>query len=153
MNSISTITEYPYYKFFPIAALLVILVFGCASTDGSFSISASELANQIQTGKAPLILDTRSNSEYESGHLPGALYFPFWKAFFVDDSILQHCKKEPVIVYCQHGPRASFTKFALRRVGCDKVVVLEGHMTEWIEQELPLSYRANETIKPVLNSP
>jgi rhodanese-related sulfurtransferase len=77
--------------------------------------------------------------EYKNGHVPGALYFPFWKAFFADDSLLQRCKSEPVIVYCQHGPRASFAGFALRHSGCSKVIELEGHMADWKEQKLPVA--------------
>jgi rhodanese-related sulfurtransferase len=144
---ISTISQYSYYKFYPVIAMLVILVLGCASTDGSFSISGSDLADQIDTGKAPLILDTRSRSEYNSGHVPGALFFPFWKAFFADDAILQRCKKEPVVVYCQHGPRASVAKFALRRIGCDKVIVLEDHLSGWIAQELPLTRMSKQHLR------
>ena len=140
MNTMSSVTDYPFYKFYPVIAILMILMLGWIGSDASISISADKLSNQILIGKAPLILDTRSNSEYKSGHLPGAVYFPFWKAFFADESILEYCKKEPVVVYCQDGPRASFAKFALLRIGCDKVVVLDGHMSGWIQQELPLSF-------------
>ncbi|MEE9412309.1 MAG: rhodanese-like domain-containing protein [Methylococcales bacterium] len=96
------------------------------------------MANQIATDSAPLILDTRSRYEYDNGHVPHALYFPFWKAFFADDSLLQRCKSEPVVVYCQHGPRASFAGFALLQSGCSKVIELEGHMAGWKKQGLPV---------------
>ncbi|HFD10864.1 MAG TPA: rhodanese-like domain-containing protein [Crenotrichaceae bacterium] len=111
---------------------------GCTNTEVKSTISANELISQIHSGSAPIILDTRSNSEYENGHIQGALYFPFWKAFFADQKILDHCKTEPVIVYCQHGPRASFAGFALKRSGCIKVLELEGHMSHWTQQGFPV---------------
>jgi rhodanese-related sulfurtransferase len=122
--------------------MLMTLVSGCASS--ATSITGTELTNQIVTGKAPLILDTRSRYEYENGHLPGALFFPFWKAFFADDSILKRCKTEPIVVYCQHGPRASFAEFALRQSGCTNVLELEGHMAGWKEQGRPVIAVSNE---------
>ncbi len=122
-------------------ALTILIIFvtqvaGC--TGSGTSITSRKLTNQIASGKAPIILDTRSGFEYENGHLPGALFFPFWKAFFADNSLLQRCKSEPVVVYCQHGPRASFAGFALRQSGCVKVIELEGHMAGWKKQGLPV---------------
>ncbi len=144
MNTTSTICYSSRRKNQCISStLLTILIFlitqisGCTSS--TTLITGAELANQIAINKAPIILDTRSHMEYKNGHVPGALYFPFWKAFFADDSLLQRCKSEPVIVYCQHGPRASFAGFALRHSGCSKVIELEGHMADWKEQKLPVA--------------
>lgn len=111
---------------------------GCTTTDSRSSITADELVKKIESGKPPLILDTRSSFEYESAHVPGALHLPFWKAFFADQNILDRCKTEPVIVYCQHGPRASFAGFALRQSGCNQVLELKGHMAGWTQQQLPV---------------
>ncbi|MCH9696999.1 MAG: rhodanese-like domain-containing protein [Gammaproteobacteria bacterium] len=103
------------------------------------SISATDLAAQIESHSAPLILDTRSRYEYDKGHVPGAVFFPFWKSFFADKQILQRCQQGPVIVYCQHGPRATLAGFALRQSGCQAVIELSGHMSGWERQNLPIS--------------
>lgn len=103
------------------------------------SISVTDLALQLESDSAPMILDTRSRYEYDKGHVPGAIFFPFWKSFFADRKILEHCQKEPVVVYCQHGPRATFAGFALRQSGCDNVIELSGHMSAWKSQKLPIS--------------
>lgn len=127
-------------KIFSILCLAsIVLITGCTGNESSLHISAMELADQIESGDTPLILDTRSQYEYQNGHLPGAIYFPFWKAFFADSQILERCKKEPVIVYCQHGPRASFAGFALKRSGCDHILELDGHMAGWSKQGLPMT--------------
>lgn len=126
-------------------SIVITQISGCTSS--TTSITGTELANQIATNKAPIILDTRSQMEFENGHVPGALYFPFWKAFFADDSLLQRCKSEPVVVYCQHGPRASFAGFALLQSGCSTVIELEGHMAGWKKQKLPIAAISNENKK------
>jgi|GEM_PF-475164 len=117
---------------------MTISVSGCANTETKSSVPAAELASRIESGNSPLILDTRSSFEYSSGHIPGALHFPFWQAFFADQQILDRCKTEPVVVYCQHGPRATFAGFALRRLGCRTVLELEGHMAGWSQQQFPV---------------
>ena len=45
---------------------------------------------------------------------------------------------QPVVVYCQHGPRAVIAKFALRLAGHTDVRYLEGHMSGWEKTGLPL---------------
>ncbi len=123
---------------------------GCVSTDPKATIANTKLATLIEGGSAPLILDTRSRYEYDNGHLPEALYFPFWKAFYANQVILERCKTEPVVVYCQHGPRATFAAFALRRSGCNQVLALEGHMSEWTQLGLPVTSETasnHQTIK------
>ena len=44
---------------------------------------------------------------------------------------------EPVVVYCEHGPRAGLAKAALRAAGFREVLYLEGHMSGWKRAELP----------------
>jgi rhodanese-related sulfurtransferase len=152
VNTISTICYSSHRKNHCISStllttLIILITQFSGCTSSTTSITGAELANQITTNKAPIILDTRSHMEFESGHVPGALYFPFWKAFFADDTLLQRCKTEPVVVYCQHGPRASFAGFALRQSGCSKVIELEGHMVDWKEQGLPVVAVSNENNK------
>ena len=100
-------------------------------------ISGSELAELIEAGQAPLILDTRSSWEYNRGHIPGAKHFPFWSSLFRADD-LDHPREATVVVYCAHGPRASLARFALKRSGFQRVLYLQGHMSGWKKAGLPL---------------
>jgi rhodanese-related sulfurtransferase len=106
------------------------------------SISAAELDRQIKSGTAPVIIDARSTYEYRKGHIPGAIHMPFWQSFFLVDD-LAAAKDRPVVVYCQHGPRAVIAKFALRWAGYTDVRYLDGHMSGWEDAGLPL-----ETVSP-----
>lgn len=100
-------------------------------------ISATELEQLINQGAAPTIIDVRSSYEYRTGHIPGAIHIPFWSALFRVDEI-NALKDEPVVVYCAHGPRAGFGKFALIRAGYTEVLYLDGHMTGWYKAGLPV---------------
>lgn len=96
-----------------------------------------ELLTQIQKGQAPIIIDVRSSSEYQTSHVPGALHIPFWTAFTTDklDSLK---KTDPVILYCEHGPRAGIAKLAISLSGFENISYLAGHMTAWKKAGLPV---------------
>lgn len=89
-----------------------------------------DLLAQIDSGKAPAILDVRSEWEFKRGHIPGAVHIPFWKV----GARLQEVpssKQEPLVVYCGHGPRAWRAGGVLRRHGFENVTYLKGHMHGW----------------------
>jgi len=100
-------------------------------------IPAAELDQLIRQGTAPTIIDVRSGREYDTGHVPGAIHLPFWSALFRADAISAP-KDKPVVVYCAHGPRAGFGKFALLRAGFTQVLYLDGHMSGWYKARLPV---------------
>jgi hydroxyacylglutathione hydrolase len=90
----------------------------------------------IEAGSAPTIVDVRSRSEFERGHVPGAIHIPFW-AVMGRASEIPTPRDVPVVVYCAHGPRAGMAKAGLKMSGFRSVVYLEGHMTAWEEAGLP----------------
>jgi rhodanese-related sulfurtransferase len=99
-------------------------------------ISPQELLAQIAAGTAPTIVDVRSRSEYEKGHVPGAIHIPFWAARSRAAQIPTP-PEQPLVIYCAHGPRAGIAKAALRTAGYRDVIYLEGHMTGWERARLP----------------
>jgi rhodanese-related sulfurtransferase len=99
-------------------------------------ISQADLLRAIEAGEAPVIIDVRSNREFEKGHVPGALHIPFW-AMLSRASQVPTPPEEPVVIYCEHGPRAGLAKAALRAAGFREVLYLEGHMSGWKRAGLP----------------
>ncbi|MCK5829127.1 MAG: rhodanese-like domain-containing protein [Methylococcales bacterium] len=116
-----------------------LLLLSCAS-DGEEYMQKNELLAQIKDGKTPIIVDVRSTSEYQSGHVPGAIHVPFWTAF-TTDQMDEYEKKESVVLYCEHGPRAGIAKLALSMSGFKNISYLEGHMTAWRAAGLPIEAR------------
>ena len=103
------------------------LMTGCAgSANTTGSMTNRELLDLIQASKAPVIVDVRSSWEYENGHVPGAVHIPFWTAYF-DAEQISAARSEPVVVYCEHGPRAGLGKFGLYMAGFKNVIYLQGH--------------------------
>lgn len=101
------------------------------------SISASKLAEQLENGGSPLVLDVRTEREYAAGHVPGALHIPHTElAAHLSD--LAAAKHEEVIVYCEQGPRAYMAESILQNAGFTGVRDLEGHMAKWRSRGYPV---------------
>ena len=101
----------------------------------SAGIAPSELLARIDSGIRPAIVDVRSRWEFSRGHVPGAVNRPYWALFF-GLARVPFDTSEPVIVYCQHGPRAHIAGEALRRRGYKQVDYLSGHMARWQRERL-----------------
>lgn len=120
-------------KSFPLLGTL--LTNGCATS----GIPPQTLALALKEADAPLVIDVRSESEYLSGHIPGAVHVPFWNAAQAPPEVVEACRQKPVVVTCEHGPRAVLAADGLRRLGCRKVLLLQGHMARWRAESLPVT--------------
>ncbi len=99
-------------------------------------VEPAALLNLLTRGDGvPVILDVRSDWEYQRGHVPGAQRVPFWSAQQLRD--LKVPSDAQVIIYCELGPRATWAKWTLQRAGFTQVSYLDGHMAAWRDAGLP----------------
>jgi len=102
-------------------------------------------------------LDVRSKEEYvgypkykRTGHIPGARFWPwddnvaFQKGFVLKsgDQIQQSLnklgvkdKKEPLILYCRSGHRASQAYLTLKHLGYENIKLYDGSMAEYMRDK------------------
>jgi rhodanese-related sulfurtransferase len=113
---------------------------GCASGSIPDRVMPEALLAAIDTGTAPVIVDVRTRREYEAGHVPGAIHVPFY-ALLVRPDDVPGPRERPVVVYCEHGPRAGVARLALRLAGFTDVRYLAGHMSGWKQRGLPQALR------------
>ena len=108
----------------------------CGAMAGtSDHISQQELVAQLEAGTAPLILDVRTAEEYEAGHIPGAINIHFQE---IEERIDEIGQNGPVVVYCERGIRANIAERALQDAGITSIRHLEGDISLWRKNELPL---------------
>lgn len=101
-------------------------------------MTAAALHEAIAAGRAPGILDVRTAREYAEGHVPGAANVPFNEiARRVGE--IAGARREPLVVYCGHGPRAWIAARALRRAGFARVEFLKGHWAAWRRAGCPVA--------------
>ena len=106
-------------------------------------------------------LDTRSQAEFDQGHLPGARC---WDWFNAVPAGSWECSRDPealrselatlgvrpseeVVVYCRSGMRAAHTYIVLRQAGFGRVRLYDGSWQEWSMRSAPLNIYSCVLIK------
>jgi thiosulfate/3-mercaptopyruvate sulfurtransferase len=95
-----------------------------------------------------LLLDVRTDDEWNAGHIPGATHLPWQRARTADGRLLDEpslralyrdaLAAPTVAVYCKSGMRASFTWLVLHTLGHPDVRLYDGSWNEWgARPELP----------------
>ena len=101
-------------------------------------ISTQELSAWLKEGRkpAPVVLDVRTQAEFDVSHLPGARRVdPEAKAA---DVLPMLEKGRPEVTYCSVGYRSSAMADRLRKAGVAQVSNLEGSIFQWANEGRPL---------------
>jgi phage shock protein E len=106
------------------------VVSGCSQADSPVvkDISQEELLSSPPAGA--LILDVRTEGEFGSGHVPGAVNIPH-DELASRLSELGSSTDRPVVVYCRSGKRAGKASSFLLDAGYTNILHLEGDMNAW----------------------
>ena len=88
------------------------------------------------------ILDVRTAGEYQSGHIANALQANWLDPREFKNRTQYLDKTKTIYIYCQSGGRSASAQTALIQAGF-KVVNLEGGMSNWRMQELPVEGLGN----------
>ena len=98
-----------------------------APTSGS-TVSAAELAAELEGPRAPALVDVREPFEWEIVHLPGATLIPLGE---LPERLAEVGSHGPVVTYCHHGVRSMKAVEILRAAGYGDVRSLEGGIDAW----------------------
>jgi rhodanese-related sulfurtransferase len=114
---------------------------GKVNSSIELTTNAIKFSQAIATPGAQ-ILDVRTATEYQSGHIANAL-----QANWLDPKEFknrtQHLDKSKTIyIYCQSGGRSASAQEALMQAGF-QVVNLEGGMSNWRMQQMPVEGQGN----------
>lgn len=96
------------------------------------------LADDICNDRVMLV-DVRSESEWQGGHIPGAKHIMLGYLFDHAKSLLNG---KPVIVQCQSGGRGAIAASILQAAGAVDVTNMTGGFGQWKAQELPVTQEA-----------
>ncbi len=115
-----------------------LLIMQACSNDSKTHITQSALLQQMQESSPPIIIDVRSEYECQAGHIPTALHIQFWNTF-TTEQLQNYSATQPLVLYCEHGPRAGIAKWGLSMQGFENIRYLQGHMSAWRKARLPIS--------------
>ena len=123
--------------------IVFLLIMQACSNDSKTHITQSALLQQMQESSPPIIIDVRSEYEYQAGHIPAVLHIPFWDTFFTEQ-LQSYSTTQAIVLYCEHGPRAGIAKWGLSMQGFENIRYLQGHMSAWRKAGLPISQAADK---------
>ena len=121
-------------KRFLIALLTFALPFGCIGcSDGASAtydqISGAEAKALMDSESGYIIIDARTQSEYDEGHIPGAILIPEYEIAERAEKELPD-KNQLILVYCRSGRRSKIAAEELVNLGYTNVKEFGG-IIDW----------------------
>ena len=121
-------------KQFLIMLLTLALPFGCVGcSDGGSAtyeqISGAEAKALMDSESGYIIIDARTQSEYDEGHIPGAILIPEYEIADRAEKEL-HDKNQLILVYCRSGRRSKIAAEELVKLGYTNVKEFGG-IIDW----------------------
>jgi rhodanese-related sulfurtransferase len=102
--------------------LAVLLLTGCEQTKGKsqeavyMNITAEQAKEIMDSQEGYIILDTRTQEEYDQGHIPGAIVIPHDEVLEKAEAQLPD-KDQLILVYCRSGRRSKLAAEDLVKLG------------------------------------
>ena len=121
-------------KHFLIALLTFTLPFGCIGcSDGDSAtyeqISGAEAKALMDSESGYIIIDARTQEEYDQGHIPGAILIPEYEIADRAEKELPD-KDQLILVYCRSGRRSKIAAEELVKLGYTNVKEFGG-IIDW----------------------
>ena len=121
-------------KRFLIALLTFALPFGCVGcSDGGSAtydqISGAEAKALMDSESGYIIIDARTQEEYDEGHIPGAILIPEYEIADRAEKELPD-KDQLILVYCRSGRRSKIAAEELVKLGYTNVKEFGG-IIDW----------------------
>ena len=124
-----------------------ILVFAFLALWGAFFVTASrrggkaitpQFATTLVNQTDAVIVDVRAAAEFREGHIPGSVNIPHSQ---VTDRMgeLEKYKDKPLILTCKMGNQAAHLGRQLRGKGFAEIYRIQGGVTAWRNDNLPVS--------------
>jgi glyoxylase-like metal-dependent hydrolase (beta-lactamase superfamily II)/rhodanese-related sulfurtransferase len=99
-------------------------------------VSAGSLAEQLRSPEPPLVVDVRSEREWDDGHIEGAVNVPLSR---LAERYEELPGDRPLVVHCASDYRATIAASLLRREGLSDVAALVGGIAAWESASEPVT--------------
>jgi hydroxyacylglutathione hydrolase len=103
-------------------------------------IEPEALQTRLKAGQRLQVLDVRTDSEWQEGHLPEALHI---MGGYLATRLGDVPRDKPLVVMCGSGYRSTIAGSMLERAGFDDVTNLTGGMKAWKEAGLEVASDAS----------
>jgi rhodanese-related sulfurtransferase len=138
-----------HWELFLALAIILFLLGRTWFGPGAVNMLMPSEAIQMINHKDALVVDVRTDKEYQQGHVMNALHIPLG---VLDDRLqeLEAYKNGAVIMVCRSGARSGMAAGKLKKQGFEHVHNLGGGMLAWERASLPTTSKAGKPPKPVV---
>jgi rhodanese-related sulfurtransferase len=99
----------------------------------SETVSVSEAAELFSAGS--FLLDVREQSEWDAGHIDGAVLIPLAE---LTTRMVEIPADKTILIICRSGNRSAQARDQLRAAGFNQTSSIDGGMNAWIQEGLPI---------------
>ena len=99
--------------------------------DGQPAVSAKDFKEIFKSGSEFILLDVRSEAEFNAAHLPGALHIERGRIEWIVPNIIKKTDKK-IYVYCQDGKRSGFATERLLEMGYKNTSHIADGFKGWV---------------------
>ena len=132
--------HHPYLAGGAVVAALAVLIYELrARVDAFAAVSSMEAVRLMNQGA--LVIDLRPREAYDLGHIGEARSVPAGSLESQAES-LKKWRDKTVITYCDTGRDGAAAARTLQKSGFSKVFNLEGGLSGWVKDNLPLAKSA-----------
>ena len=98
--------------------------------------NVQDVMKRLDVGEKFYLVDTREESEWARGHLPGAIHL---SKGIVERDIEQKIpdKNAPIVLYCGGGFRSALAGDNIQKMGYTNVISMDGGWRGWNEAGFP----------------
>lgn len=97
-------------------------------------ITAATLAGQLEAGAVAMVVDVRTEKEWQAGHVDGSVNIPLNHLL---ERVAELPEETSLVVHCEGGYRSAIAASLLEQAGFDNVVDLVGGFKAWQAHHLP----------------
>ncbi|MFZ7120703.1 MAG: rhodanese-like domain-containing protein [Eubacteriaceae bacterium] len=109
--------------------LVSFMLCGCSVNNVVKSITPQEVKEKMGDNADIILLDVRTQEEYDQGHIPGSILLPLDKLESQIENVIPN-KNAEIIIYCRSGNRSAKAADLLEQLGYKDISDLGG-IIDW----------------------
>lgn len=102
------------------------------------SVDVEEVKQALDTNKDVVLLDVRTDTEYQKGHLRNSIHLPLDMLGENAEKILKD-KKQTIYIYCLSGSRSIQATESLRKMGYENAFNVKSGLLAWRAKRYPFA--------------
>lgn len=124
-------------RFITVLSFAMILFSACAQSSKE-KLEVKTFQKELSASQNALVLDVRSEGEFQGGHLAKALNMNYNAPNFADN-MSRLDKSKTYFVYCAAGVRSARAAALMRDAGFKNVLEMKGGLNDWQAAGLPVA--------------